>query len=193
MFFVTGCTDTSLGSEFGTQYESEHVGYAAARSEQYLRYVRLRDTATLGELVQLTEHHNPAVRVYAVLALLERDADVLPVLRGRLGDEDEFSTMEGRVISDQRPADLMIRFAWPVLSDAGKQMIGHALIRKDTRLESLRTVLASYKPAKDDRPPLLRLLENRSEALRPLALLGRVEDRGLIVRALRDADRTPVG
>jgi hypothetical protein len=65
-------------------------------SPQWIRYLSLSSHATSDELVLLTDHVNPAVRCYAFLLLAKRkDPRICEILRGRLSDTQEVSTLAG--------------------------------------------------------------------------------------------------
>ncbi|GAB2818132.1 hypothetical protein [Ferruginibacter profundus] len=49
------------------------VGYGGIRSDQYKRYEMLAKYATDSSLINLTNHKNPVVRVYAFDALIKRN------------------------------------------------------------------------------------------------------------------------
>ena len=56
-------------------------------SKQFSRFVRLADSATTPELLELSERANPALRFYSLQALSYRDDEaVLPCLRSHLSD-----------------------------------------------------------------------------------------------------------
>ena len=52
-------------------------GFSGVKSQQYKRYEWIKQSASDGLLVRLTDHKSPVVRIYAYWALRERGSDML--------------------------------------------------------------------------------------------------------------------
>jgi len=77
-------------------YDSEGIGIGGKKSNQRSRYDRLRDKATIEELVAATSHQNPVVRCYAFEALVEKkDTSTCQILLHHLSDTSIVSTHMG--------------------------------------------------------------------------------------------------
>lgn len=85
-------------------YESETVGIANARSQQFVRYQQLVSIATEEQLLSLAgEHSNAVVRLYAYQALQERNIAIPKSLQQKFKtDQTIVQTLEG-CIADKHP------------------------------------------------------------------------------------------
>jgi hypothetical protein len=67
------------------------VGIAGMQSEQYRRFLWLKQNATEEELIQLTDNSNANVKVYAFMALCERNSPVCKEIYERhIADKAQF-------------------------------------------------------------------------------------------------------
>lgn len=58
-------------------YESSYVGFSAAPSQQFKRFLQMKELATTGQLQQYaSSHHNAVVRLYAFKALKEMKREI---------------------------------------------------------------------------------------------------------------------
>lgn len=83
------------------ELESEHVGYAGVTTDQYRNFEKLRDKATIDELLQLLEHKNSVVKGYTSWALADKMypklADILTEFL-RIGETA--TTQHGCIVSE---------------------------------------------------------------------------------------------
>lgn len=72
------------------------VGIAGRQSEQYRRFLWLEQNATEEELIQLTENSNVNVKVYAFMALCNRNSQACKqVFKKHIADTDQFNQFAG--------------------------------------------------------------------------------------------------
>ncbi len=99
LFLYWSCADVGqIVSEIETHnlMETEYVGLAAHKSEEYNRFQKLKSQASEEELNQLISHKNPIVKTYAFLSLIERDKLRSSDAFEKAMDENEsFSRMSG--------------------------------------------------------------------------------------------------
>ncbi|MBX2796897.1 MAG: hypothetical protein KTR31_04485 [Myxococcales bacterium] len=98
------------------RWESESVGYDGAPSPSWVSYLALRLGASKGRLRELLQHASPAVRAYAVQAIVAREGvpdDVESWLAEVLEDRAELATRSGCVSSQTTVAELA---SWTLLS-----------------------------------------------------------------------------
>ncbi|MDX2067690.1 MAG: hypothetical protein SFV55_04645 [Haliscomenobacter sp.] len=94
------------------------ISVAGEKTLQYRRFEGLVKKATLNELLELVEHPNPAVRVYAFWALAKREFEKLEaVLMAHAADEQLIYYIEGCLGGDLKVIDFMIRVVTPEMID----------------------------------------------------------------------------
>ena len=72
------------------------VGIAGTQSEQYRRFLWLKQFATDEELIQLTKNPNGNVKAYSFMALCDRNSNFCKqVLEQRLADKTQFHHLSG--------------------------------------------------------------------------------------------------
>ena len=85
------------------------VGVAGEKTLQYRRFEVLVKNATLNELLELGEHPNPAVRVYAFWGLAKREFEKLEaVLMAHAADEQLVYHIQGCLGGDTKVIDFML-------------------------------------------------------------------------------------
>ena len=62
------------------EVQSEHVGFAGMKSENYQNFEKLKAEASIQTLLELTEHDNPVVSCYAGWGLIDKKYSDLSVL-----------------------------------------------------------------------------------------------------------------
>jgi len=74
--------------------ESEHIGRAGTQSLQFLRFTRILAIASDTQLMDLTDHASPAVRLYAYYGLTWKNPSLLvEALRNHLDDSARVETL----------------------------------------------------------------------------------------------------
>lgn len=102
----------------GGQVESETIGNAGEKSEQWERFETLCKTASRDELSTLTDHNNPVVRCYAFRALARRkDSAVFSILLAHLHDTAKVTIQSGCIVRSQIIADYLIDIVTPEYID----------------------------------------------------------------------------
>ena len=79
----------------------EKVGIAGNTSNQYLNFVKLKETATIQELLHLTEHKNGVVKCYAAWALADSNYPAIEkVFQKFLNKDKEISSFSFCIMSN---------------------------------------------------------------------------------------------
>ena len=130
-------------------------------SDQFLRFVRLADSSTTPELLELSAHSNPTVRFYSLRALSYRDDEsVLPCLRSRLSDTAEVRTLVFDFVNE-RPISWFVatEFLERYCLKTPTKKLDYAQIRelaKDNLVPAALVALARFRKPQD-----IAFLENR--------------------------------
>jgi hypothetical protein len=75
---------------------AKYTGYAGATSNQYLEFERLKKFASLNDLVNLTNSKSISLKVYAFLALNDKENNnIKAILEKHLKDKDSFTFFSG--------------------------------------------------------------------------------------------------
>ena len=94
------------------------ISVAGEKTLQYRRFEGLVKKATFNELLELVEHPNSAVRVYAFWAMAKRKFEKLEaVLMAHAADEQLVYYIEGCLGGDLKVIDFMIRVVTPEMID----------------------------------------------------------------------------
>lgn len=81
-------------------YESETIGIANAKSKQFARYQQLVAKASEQQLLELTDHNNAVVRLYAYQALRQKGVSISKSLQQKFKeDATSVQSMQGCVIN----------------------------------------------------------------------------------------------
>lgn len=79
------------------------TGITGTRSRQYERFEWLKNNAREEDLISLTDHVSPVVRVYAFYALYEKRSMALTeIYRKHMNDNDSFLSVNGNTQSTRR-------------------------------------------------------------------------------------------
>jgi len=101
--FLCGCTDVNTivhNIEQHNLLESEYIGFAGVKSEEYKRYKTLSSISSDNELEQLSNHLHPIVRTYAFQIMLERkliESD--EAFEKALSNNETFKTLSADIMS----------------------------------------------------------------------------------------------
>lgn len=116
------------------------ISVAGEKTLQYRRFEGLIKKATLNELLELVEHPNPAVRIYAFWALAKREFEKLEaVLMAHAADEQLVYHIQGCLGGDIKVIDFMLRVVTPEMIDwECKKLDQAALDRIHVRQELLK-------------------------------------------------------
>lgn len=94
------------------------ISVAGEKTLQYRRFEALVKKATLNELLELVEHPNPAVRVYAFWGLAKREFEKLEaVLMAHAADEQLVYHIQGCLGGDIKVIDFMLLVVTPEMID----------------------------------------------------------------------------
>jgi hypothetical protein len=93
---------------------SGSIGYAGKRPKQYDNFTRLKGTATIDELINLTNHPNPTVRCYAFWALAYNPKiNLFPIILDHINDDEMVETQFGCIGGDEPVGDFFISVVTP--------------------------------------------------------------------------------
>ncbi|HKO52826.1 MAG TPA: hypothetical protein VJV79_34195 [Polyangiaceae bacterium] len=175
----------------GDRVESSTVGLAG-RSSQWPKYERLKELATVPQLIGLTDHENAAVRCYSFQALAAKSsARVFDVLLKHLRDNEQVSTQQGCVGGTELTGDYFVEIVtMGAVEPSTYQLNGTERARLDyillndqsVKLRARSRTLRALKPTPGDYARVRQLAsDDRSgEALRVLAKYQRSADVELI-------------
>lgn len=137
----------------GNRVEGSVVGFAGMPSAQWENYQRLKDLASVAQLIALTDHENAAVRCYAFQALAAKDSDhVFDVLLKHLGDTEIVDTQSGCIVMRMQTADYFVEAvtldgSGYKLSPIERERLGQILLNSRTiKLGARSRSLAAMKP-----------------------------------------------
>jgi len=176
------------------------VGYAGVRTEQYERFIALKEKATREELITLTDHTNETVRCYSFRALAARkDSSVFSILIKHLSDTGRVETFSGCIGSFWYVGDylyLMLTHSdWELdnyrLTENERQLIdsilafdsNNVLLVKEGAFMRLKPNLNYYNKVRK-----MIVEENKREALILLAKFQNQRDAKLILEWLNSED-----
>jgi hypothetical protein len=92
----------SIVNEIAEQGElhARRIGIGGRETDQYRRYLYLKEGVTINLLLQLTEHESGVVKTYAALALIEKAPQYIPKIFNEFQETPlEIKTMKGCNIS----------------------------------------------------------------------------------------------
>lgn len=100
------------------QVHDDAVGYAGEKSNIYEAFENLSSRATEDDLLQLTAHSDPTVRVYAFWALAKRSSERLTdILYRHRKDNARFSYMSGCEMGPEHVNTFLLNLVTPGLID----------------------------------------------------------------------------
>ena len=86
--------------------EERHIGIAGMYSKQFARYERLTELTNEKELLELTKHQSPIIRIYAFKGLLEKDSKLAEKAKNHLEiDSTEFRHAAGCIIGGYKVSE----------------------------------------------------------------------------------------
>ena len=95
------------------EVQQEHVGFAGSESENYKNFKQLKDIATTGELVQLTDHKNATVACYASWALADNVyPDLKTIFQKFILHEKQVETFSGCIKSQDNISSELYHRYW---------------------------------------------------------------------------------
>ena len=99
--------DSLIAGIIKTDYVYEkHIGIAGMYPEQYARFERLTELIDQREMLELTKHENPIIRVYAFKGLfLEKSKYLAQAKRNLEKDTTEFRYGEGCLVGSWKISD----------------------------------------------------------------------------------------
>jgi hypothetical protein len=172
------------------------VGYGGVRTDQWDRYISLKEKATSEELITLTDHNNGVVRCYSFQALATRkDINIFPILIKHLTDTTIITTFQGCIISSQSVGDYFLEVVTPQyidleaykLTDFERHKVDSILIfDKSIRLSAKSEVLRKLKPKHKyyNRVCEIVIEENDNNGLIALSKFQNQQDKDFIIERL---------
>jgi hypothetical protein len=123
------------------------VGYAGVRPEQFDNFAMLEETASISELIELTNHPNAAVRCYSFWALTHIDSvDLFPIIIAHISDTAMVERESGCEMFSERVGDFYISLVTPKYVDLSAQKFTAAQFLK---LDSVLLSTPNHLQAKD--------------------------------------------
>lgn len=117
------------------QVHSAFVGFEGKKTEQYMRFERLIETADCQELLACTQYPNATVRAYAFWALARRQyAGLDSVLLAHARDEDLISEIQGGVINRIPVIEFMQWIVRPDMMDGSGTKLDPEVLQRVARL-----------------------------------------------------------
>jgi hypothetical protein len=100
------------------EVQSEHIGVAGTQSVNYQNYLRLKKSASTGDLLILLDNKNAVVACYAGLALADQSyPNLLKVFLKFLSKDRKVSTMSGCIQSKQDISSELYHQYWNNVED----------------------------------------------------------------------------
>jgi len=176
--------------------KSEGVGYGGVRTDQWDRYISLKEKATNDELITLTDYDNGVVRCYSFQALaIRKVTNVYTVLIKHLTDTNCITTFQGCSMGSQCVGDYFLEVVTPQyidldaykLTETERQNVDSILIfDKNIRLSAKSEVLRKLKPEQKyyDRIREIVIEEQNNNALIALSKYQKQLDKKFIIERL---------
>lgn len=168
-------------------YKSASIGYGAAKTEQWKRFLALKKVTTDKELISLMNHESPAVRAYAFEALVERkNPETFDLLLAHLDDNEEIQSFKGMNVKKQLMGDFLLEMY--ALDGVEKKAVDSILFyNPNIRLVAKSQLLEGMKPQaeKYDRLREMVVDDQDPSALIALAKFQRKKDISLIISWLK--------
>ncbi len=125
--------------------QSKHIGMGGTESENYKNYLKLRETATIKELLELTDNKNSVVACYAAIALADTSyQDLKTIFKKFLFNQRYVETQSGCIGMTQKIYYEVYAKYWSKVEVSLKstdkilfQLDSLAMKSKDTFLQSL--------------------------------------------------------
>lgn len=116
----------------------------------YHPYRYLRDTATVEELLRLTEWNNPFVRLYAFSSLEKRDYSGLhQIILEHLYDTTEFYVQSDDHGWNSTTIDMMLYYAEKKLTSSEKDTLKHLIITEYSNIGCIDDIFFFFAPNED--------------------------------------------
>jgi hypothetical protein len=171
--------------------DDQAVGDDGSKSATYRAYERWRSLATQKQLRELTSHQSPNVRAYAVIALVETDAecDWKNLVRERLFDVAEVTRFEGCCQSKQKVGDVCFTAVRSKLSDDEVLDLAEVMLQKNCPLYAREWALRTLR-FRDGMLHVVRGLAKAGDGPAAIALAryGLAPDVPILIQHLRAAD-----
>lgn len=103
------------------EVQHEHVGFAGTESENYKNYSKLKEIATIEELVQLTDNNNSTVACYAGWALADQlYPDLKTIFKKFIFEDNSIVTFNGCLKSKDNISSELYHRYWNNVVDTQK-------------------------------------------------------------------------
>ena len=164
-------------------YKSASIGYGAAKTKQWKRFVELKKIATDEELILLTDNDSPAVRCYAFQALIERENPAtFDILLKHLTDNETIQSFQGMIVKKQQTGDFFLDL-YGVQPDEQVKVDSILFFNPDVKLAAKSDLLQRIKPKEEyyTRLQEIAIKEKNPSALMALAKFQKKKDVSLII------------
>lgn len=93
-------------------FESHYVGAGGTMSEQYENFQKLFKISSEKELLKLTDHKNPILRVYSQTYFIEQNKNVIEIFKKELKRNKKIETYEGCLIDFEYTSSIIYHSYW---------------------------------------------------------------------------------
>ncbi len=103
-----------ITDEMSSSLEDAYIGDAGDKSAQYTQFEKLIQIATEPELIELTNHPNPAVRCFSFLGLAGKKSEkIKTILETHIKDKEKLHFKRGCIIDNYTVIGFMIEVVTP--------------------------------------------------------------------------------
>lgn len=93
-------------------FESHYVGAGGTMSEQYENFLKLIKISSEKELLKLTDHKNPILRVYAQTYFIEQNKNVIEIFKKELKRNEKIEALDGCLIDFEYTYSIIYHNYW---------------------------------------------------------------------------------
>lgn len=176
------------------------IGEAGIKPKQYERFEDLQKTATVSELIELTNHNNGVVRCYAFWDLIYKDSvNIFNIVKNHLNDDEIIDIQFGCMISEVKVGDFYLDLVSPPYSNDKSFKLSNSqqieimnLLWKDKKLNlnAKYDLLTKIEPieANYEKIRLIALKENLPQAIFALSKFQNKQDIDFINKLFADTE-----
>jgi hypothetical protein len=148
-------------------------------SEQFILCTELLKTATSDELIKLTKHKKPAVRVYAIWCLNEKkDINLYSVILNHIQDNQTVKTYFADMTRERMVGDFFVSVN--NITKSQRESLDSLLLYKDNKLSHTNSILREIDPTNKNYDRIRALAKKREFAVIALSKYQKEEDIKLI-------------
>jgi len=157
--------------------------FAVDSSKQFILYTDLLKTATSEELIKLTKHKKPAVRVYAIWCLNEKkDTNLYSVIVNHIHDNQTVKTYFADMTRERMVGDFFVSVN--NITKSERESLDSILLNNDNKLWYTNSILKEIDPIDKNYERIRTLAKKREFAVIALAKYQKEEDIQFIKKQL---------